>query len=183
MAVFKWLINRSKRAKCETYREAYERYANGKEEESTLQQIKPRVIRLFRQADVHDVGISTLSSAQNLRTTRLQTTHYDPGPLRVFDLFPTRRADLIPLIIGKFNEASGTYDHRMQDAVNPFYWIESIAYLPKRTAAYLGISTESMLTKTVSVIYWLVWLIGTLGAALIGSDLFLRWVESIINSR
>ncbi len=174
LAILKWLINRSRRDRCDAYRDKFDSYVQGTELESELQRAKHEVLELFQRADVRDVGVSRFPP-RRWGAKGVEPATYNPGPLSTFELFPTRRADVVPLIVGKFNEASGTYEHRMRDARNPLYWAESIAYLPRHIAAYLNMAPESLLTKTLTVAYWLIGSVWTLIAAIVGSDLFLEW--------
>lgn len=183
LAVLKWLINRSKRNQCDSYRQVFERYVKENEEERTLQRAKPRIMMLFQQANVADVGVSMLTPEKGLGALGPRAASHRPGPLSAFGLFPTRRPDLAPLMLAKFNEAAGTYEQRMQDACNPLYWLESIAYLPRHIATYLGVSSDNMITKLLLVVYWFAGFAGSVIASIIGSDVFLEWlVEKFSNS-
>lgn len=174
LAVFKWLINNSKRKQCEDLRRLYQSYIKGEEDEETLQREKYKLLRLFDQAGVRDTGVSSSPPSGSLGRPS-HSVRYDPGPLSVFDLFPTRREDLVPLVNGKLSQASGTYLSRMQDASNPLYWIESITYLPRNVATYFDISPQGLATKVLTVLYWILWFVSSLLFAIVGSDLFLEW--------
>lgn len=61
-----------------------------------------------------------------------------------------------------FQIAAGEYRRRAIDAVNPFFWIERIVYLPKFLLRYLGASPSTMSFKLLNAILTTLYWVGTL---------------------
>jgi len=110
-------------------------------------QSKPRIIELFKLADLRDFNvlhIEHISYTQGLRTN-----------LSGFANITSNREDVVTSIKIKFEEAIGTFRQRMKQSFSPFFWIEFILNFPQKLLAYLNISAPDSMLKIIQLIYWL----------------------------
>lgn len=73
-----------------------------------------------------------------------------------FHNFPSNIIEFVKFTVNMFQEAIGTYRRRMIETFNPFFWIETVIFLPKTLFSYLGVSPESLFIKILQVIWWII---------------------------
>ncbi len=52
--------------------------------------------------------------------------------------------------------AYGEYEHRCKEALNPFYWIKTIIFLPQSLIKYFGGNSDNLISKIFVFIFWLI---------------------------
>jgi len=110
-------------------------------------QSKPRIIELFKLADLNDftvLHIEHLSYSQGLRTN-----------ISGFSNITAYREDIVSNIKLKFEEAIGIFRHRMHQSYSPFYWLEFIFKLPTKIFSYIDVSLPNPLLNVIQIIYWI----------------------------
>jgi hypothetical protein len=137
----KYYINHTKYKQCAWFYVMYKKWVKDESNPSPLSTQK-QVIKLFKDAGIEDYEITSIHSGY--------TSKYS-----IFNNFPDRYyRDVIGHTRKMFEIALGVYDARIQETFSPLYWIETIIYLPRRTFAYLGVSSESIGAKIVQVLWW-----------------------------
>jgi hypothetical protein len=67
---------------------------------------------------------------------------------------------------GLFLEAIGVYKKRVNNSINPLYWLEVIFFFPEKIINYFGLNNGSqtiiIVSKTFNAIYWTVGIVITL---------------------
>jgi len=140
----RFLINLSRYLQCWNYLEEYKQYIEGggwKIVENSLQ-----IIKLFQDAGVED---TTVSHIEEIGYGHLQS--FRPS---VFRNISNKREDIVRHVLAMFHQAMGSYRSRMYETINPIFWIESLIFLPRQLLKYLGVSPESLPSKILQVIYW-----------------------------
>lgn len=74
----------------------------------------------------------------------------------IFDNLFVNDSEISPLVNQFFNQAKGVYKLRMKQSYNPFFWIDSIVFLPKTLSKYFGIESNSVIVKIINILYWIV---------------------------
>jgi len=146
VALFKLLVNTSKYIQCKRYLKKYLDWVA----DPTWQLVehKSKVIKLLQDAGVKD---SYRGIAEPLGYMQIQTAN-----VSVMANFPNRRRDFFVIMKGMFHQAIGVYRSRILETFNPLYWIEFLVNLPRQVLNYLGVSSESLVTKIFQLIYWTV---------------------------
>lgn len=106
----------------------------------------PSVKDLLRKAGLSDTYISRLEPAGYGYARTMKAP--------VLDNIHMRDDEVVPRILLYFAQAKGVFRRRMLDAINPFYWLETIIFLPRTTLGYLGVTGESLIVKILQVVYW-----------------------------
>ena len=107
---------------------------------------RAQVIKLFKEAEVQDGTLPFVEPAGYGFVSQ--------GVASVFDNFPSKREDIVQVTIRMFQEAIGVYRTRTLEAINPLYWIELVVFLPQKVLKYLGVSAESLLTRVITLLWW-----------------------------
>jgi hypothetical protein len=100
------------------------------------------------------------------------------GTVDVLNRYPTKEANYAYPTICYFNEAIGTYKHRIIETFNPLYWIETILFLPKSIFVYFGLKPENIIIKIFQLVWWLITTISLLFREQIASY-FLNLLKSL----
>ena len=56
----------------------------------------------------------------------------------------------------EFISSFGIYANRILECFNPFYWCETILYLPKNIVKYLGFPNNTLFVKTMQLLWWFI---------------------------
>lgn len=64
------------------------------------------------------------------------------------------RPDLIEYADTLFLKAIGVYRERIFETFSPFYWVQTIIFLPTSIFSYLGAQANSFFVKLFQVIWW-----------------------------
>lgn len=108
---------------------------------------KSEIIQLFKKANIKEQFVGHV---QPLGLGQMQT-----GNASVFENMFINNKNIVAVVIGDFDTSIGVYKQRIRENFNPFFWIETILYLPKNIFTYLGLNGESAITKIGQIIYWL----------------------------
>lgn len=95
----------------------------------------------------------------------------------VAENFPSRLSDFATVTINMFCEMEGVFKGRALETFNPFYWINSVIYLPKNILEFLGLSSTNVATKLIQLIWWAIGIAGT-----IILELYPEYLRQLINS-
>lgn len=155
LIVAKIAINLSKFVKCKSLLRKYRKYLQKADFE--IYKEKSKFLRLLKDAGVEDAKITRFKAAgygQIQATTPSVQKH-----------FGYRDSGFASATVEMFHEAIGFYRDRLLETFNPVYWIEAILYLPRKILAYLGLSTESLATRILQLIYWLLSAVGAVSYA------------------
>jgi hypothetical protein len=109
---------------------------------------KQEIINLFNRANISD---SALPSIQEMGYGKLAT--FNAPVMR--NMF-SNDGRIVCIVNDMFNEAKGAYRQRSLESFNPIFWIESIIFLPRSIISYLGLSTESIMTKILLILWWFI---------------------------
>lgn len=93
--------------------------------------------------------------------------------------YPSQYQDLVIGMLSAMQEGIGVYKTRMFDAVNPFYWIKAVVYLPVNALKSIGINHDSVLSKILQGLYWIVITIGT-SIWLLFKPQVIEWIQQNI---
>jgi len=109
---------------------------------------RAQVIRLFKEAGIED-GTLPFSEPDGFG-------YVSQGMASVFDNFPSNRENIEQVLIRMFLEAIGVYRTRALESINPLYWIEFVVFLPREVLKYLGVSAENLLSKIITLVWWVI---------------------------
>lgn len=143
---YKVLVNAIRWLHCQRYLQLYQEYL--KKPSHEFERYSPRIKHLLVSAGLTDVERPVVEPAGwGLLST---------GNVSVLDNLLNRRQDIVGVVVALLNRAIGVYWNRMIEALSPIYWIETVLFLPKRVAGFIGLSPETVFTKVTQVLYWLV---------------------------
>lgn len=145
MIIYKAISNFVSFKKCESLEHQYTQWL--KEQNNDFPKSKREIINLFKKAGISD---SKIPVTQPIGFGKISTFNAS-----VFENFPNRHVDHISIVLAMFSEAEGVYRKRLTDSINPLYWIETIIYLPRAIIQYLGLNTETITTKILQVLWWI----------------------------
>lgn len=95
----------------------------------------------------------------------------------VLDNISIRREDIVDHFLKMLHNAIGVYRKRIFEALNPFYWIETIVFLPRAIFTYLGVSQSNIAIRIAQVVWWLIGGTATLLLTVFKSD-----IENIVKT-
>lgn len=72
----------------------------------------------------------------------------------VLENFPSNREDMAKVACRIILDALGVYNDRMWSSINPLFWIQVFVFLPQSIIDYLGLSTNTVLTKLLQLVWW-----------------------------
>jgi hypothetical protein len=104
------------------------------------------IVDLFKRAGIQDRG-----------WTEMRPIGYGYGQqqtARLFDNIQSSRSEIAALVIAAFHRAIGYYRARIREAANPFYWVDTIVFLPAKLVAYLGLPEGSLWGKVANASLW-----------------------------
>jgi len=145
LVLYKVISNAVRYRQVKHYLVVFERHL--KEPSWEMDEAKLKVIALLKGAGVQDAIVPVADVVLPGLVRR--------GKLSVFNNLPTLRDDVYPLAGSMLHQAMGVYRGRVFEALNPLYWIELALNLPRHVVGYLGVPAQSVLTRVLSVIYWL----------------------------
>jgi len=147
-----WLLRawyfHNKLQQTKKYRQIFVEYVNSNANVGNISRHKSAIISLFEQAGIKDFVVSKMQPA-------------GLGYVQTFDLKGFDNIHLIDFQVAtniqtKFDEAIGSFDHKMKQSFNPFFWIESIIYLPKNMINYIAPnSSNGGFIKVLQIIFWI----------------------------
>lgn len=73
----------------------------------------------------------------------------------IFDNLFVNDSEMSPMVNQFFNQAKGVYKLRMKQSFNPFFWIDSIVFLPKTIGNYFGFEPNGAFSKIITIFYWI----------------------------
>lgn len=76
--------------------------------------------------------------------------------INVLDNFPSNREDIAIITFRTIQDALGVYENRIWASINPFSWVRALVFLPQSIIGYLGLSTDTVLTKLLQLAWWAV---------------------------
>lgn len=141
--------------KIKKYKELYLEYIKESQDYSFFQ-YKQEIVSLFKEAGLKDFGVPHV---EPLGFGNLQSM-----TLSGFDNLLSNRNDVVKVVRGMFEETIGVNKHKMEQSINPFYWIKFFLKLPEKIVSYANIKFPEGLMKFVQLIYWAVGIIVALNA-------------------
>lgn len=145
VVLFKVFTNLNKYYKCKRYLSKYQEYIENPNWE--FDEYKVEMVKLLQEAGIQD---SYVGHVAPMGFGMVQTAN-----MSVFSYLSGRREDIISLVTMKFHQAIGVYRSRLWEALSPFYWIETLVYLPRSVLRYLGVSADNIGAKLLTVVYWI----------------------------
>jgi len=139
-------MNLSKYQACKKYYKIYNAYLDNPKWD--FLEVQPQIVKLFKEAKIDDNAVAYVENVGYGKV--LADAH-----VSVMANIGNTRADVVSSVTAMFHKAIGTYRSRMLEAINPFYWLEFVFFLPKRMFEYFGTPPESIFIKITQAIYWL----------------------------
>lgn len=168
--LLKIVLNVVKYLQCSLFLKKYSEWL--KDPKYVFYQHRSQIIDLFKDAGVEDIGIP-YEEPVGLGLIRT-------GTASLYTCFPNRRKDIAQATIAAFHQAFGVYRFRAIQPLNPLYWAEFLLTLPRHLLVYLGVPAESVVVKSVIVIYWIG--LGLLSLFRSEIDALLKaWVSGILS--
>lgn len=120
------------------------------QESSKALRCKKEIIDIFKIAGLKS---SEIGFAQPVGYNMIES-----GDAKVWSNMFVNDKRIVRAVLDDFEEANGIFASRLRNTLNPFYWLLRIILLPKYIITYLGIKTDTFITKLVQLIYW-VWVV------------------------
>ena len=151
------ILNFSKLRRLKKLMPAYEAYIKNPSS-WTFHEKKCEVISLFKSAGLKDPQLPLVQAVDPMHVVR--------GNYSVFDNITVLKPEFINTMHGLFLEAIGVYKKRVNNSINPLYWLEVIFFFPEKIINYFGFNNGSqtivIVSKTFNAIYWTVGIVITL---------------------
>jgi len=147
--VFRLLNNLIKLRSIKKFYSDYQEYL--KDPKYSFSEKTPLIVKLFKQADIDNSVITRLSPKGYGYLQNIETN--------IFSNLTLIDQEVETLITRKFHEAIGIYKSRVYETINPLFWIEFALKLPTYIAKYIGLKTETKLSKLLQIIYWIIGII------------------------
>lgn len=141
--------------------ETYHLFRIFKKQPKNIYQYTPFVTSLFNSAGTNQVIIATS------RASGLNQGRHD----YISNLLGDKDSYYSLVII--FQKTIGVYKYRLQQAINPFYWL----FLPKYIFQYLGKPIQTPLEMLFNLIYWLVTVVAAYFVELYLSANLSHWIQ------
>lgn len=146
--IYKIIINAYHLLRLLHLKKAYSRWLANQMKTLAIAEYRQEFKSLMNTANVEDSTISrTVPTGYGMMANM---------NLKVFDQFPSRDKNIVYITYYKISEATGVFKSNIVDALNPLYWIQSIIFLPKKILSYLGLNPESVIIKSLQLLYWAV---------------------------
>lgn len=120
-------------------------FVNGKNDQMT--QKRTLFKKLINRADIKDAFLPTVANMGYGQLASYKAS--------VIDNFPNLQVDHVKTSLDMMDDAIGVFRSRCFETFNPFFWIETLIFLPKSIFSYLGVKAESIFIKLFQLIYWL----------------------------
>jgi hypothetical protein len=118
--------------------------------------------RLMKDADVAD---TTIAYAQ-----RVALTHVATGNASAMENWTALHTDAISWTRRALVQASGVYEARFRQSLNPLHWVVVLVTLPMLAVKFIGGNPDGSLSRALTVLWWVVGAVAII-AGLIGIDL------------
>lgn len=105
------------------------------------------IVKLFKEANVDD---SSVAVADPVGFGYIRT-----GNASVFQNMAVLRTDVAAMVQRSFKKAIGTYRSRIIECFSPLFWVKYVLYLPSHILEYIGLDANSVTTKIIQVVYWI----------------------------
>lgn len=147
-----WLLRawyfHNKLTQTKKYHKIYQDYISEQPEGFNFSRHKPAIIELFKKANLKDFVVSKMEPAGY---GMMKTFN-----IKGFDNIHYGDYEVTQNVLLKFQEAIGVFEQKRKESFSPFFWIESIVFLPKNMINYISPgSTEGGLTKVLQLIFWI----------------------------
>lgn len=144
--IIKILVNLRKLIQCKNFYNLYKDYLTKKDQK--FLGYMPIIKKLFYEAKIKEPMI-----------TIMEPTGFGyvlSGQTSLFNNMQLLRKDVVTLTNICFQQAVTIFMQNIKDALNPFYWLDFIVFLPRHIAIYLDLSFPKAVIKIFQVIYWLI---------------------------
>ena len=81
---------------------------------------------------------------------------FSPGKFSLFKNMGVLREDIPPKMINLFSRAEGAFRARALECFSPFYWIESLLFLPQKIIKYIGLNSDNVFSRISQILYWII---------------------------
>lgn len=142
----KALINLRRYSEIRNLRKRFENAL--KDPHKTFSPYKITAISLFKAAGIKDPKLPY--------SLPVGYGHFANGTTSVFENLALKNQFIAQYGFQFFDEAEGVFRHRMIEAINPIYWVETLAFLPKCLVEHLGFSSNNISTKLLQITYWII---------------------------
>nr|WP_315021770.1 hypothetical protein [uncultured Aminipila sp.] len=143
--LYKFLLNLARFIELSKYQDQYYKWLNGSEIHLDLVSSRNRVKSLIKNA----LGNLNVPYIANMGYGQMASYQ-----VPLFSLYPTNVVDYAKTMLESFEEALGIYRTHMFETFNPFFWINSLIFLPQKIFQYLGVPSQSVLIKLLQIIWW-----------------------------
>ena len=136
-----------------------------------IQGHRQNIIKIFQKANLKDIQISNVEP--------VGLGYVNTNPISLFANIAALREDIASGVVKYFMESQYVFRNRIIEAVNPFYWIESLIYLPKIILKYLGVGVDSIIIKVFQILWWAIVFASTIIGILFNKD-FINWMNNLL---
>ena len=106
------------------------------------------ITKLFQRAGIKKALSKT---CENLGAGLLS-----PGKFSLFENMGVLQEDIPPKMINLFSRAEGAFRARALECFSPFYWIESLLFLPQKIIKYIGLNSDNVFSRISQILYWII---------------------------
>ncbi len=155
-AIYKFAINTLYIVRIRAFRKKHKQYFEklNEEEVDSWEFVKkvPDIKALIKKAGVEDQVLSFMEPA-GLGFAQQKR-------ISVLDNISANSREIQSRVMDAFYRAEGVFESRRRDAYNPFFWTETIIYLPSNILSYIGLPRISVWARVANVIGWVATVVG-----------------------
>lgn len=148
LLVYKLALNITRILFVRKFQDDYLEWLNNPSAGSSLVSRVPKLKSLVKDADITEVYVPHVQHMGYGQAASFKAN--------LLDAIPTSQVDHLSLIISILNKTLGVFQQRIFDTINPLYWITSVLFLPKSIMQYLGVNPDSVITKLLQLVWWLI---------------------------
>lgn len=145
VASLKIALNAARHFRCRRYINFYLQHIT--EDTWELTEHKPRIIELIKGAGVPDNYVPHVQP--------IGFGQFISSKVSVMRNLSNSRQDISNAALAMLFEAKGTYRTRTLETLNPLYWVELVINLPRIMLEYVGVSSESIVVRSLQVVWWI----------------------------
>lgn len=147
--VYKVAANWRYRKRLRDLRQVYQQYledtvAKDHKPDWSIVEQKEEVVELFRRAGLSDSRI--------VRPKLIGYGQVHNQELGIFDNIVSDDGEITIKVVHYFHMADGVYTKRIKEAFSPFYWTETILFLPSKLMKYVGFPADTVVARLANVI-------------------------------
>lgn len=149
--IFRILTTKSKLKEAEQLRTQFETWANSKND-AKARPNNHTFARLYKYAYNQSEAITDVQDYKDIgRYIQVKTT-----PVSIIQSFPSMNPQIYPIEVATLDNLVDYFEDEYQQNFKLSFWLNFAIFLPQKFVHYIGLKEDSILSKVMNVLYWIV---------------------------